>query len=464
MNQPRIGLLPLYLELYDEVLPDLRPPLEDWATRLVSRIVQRGVEVTVAPTCRVMTEVQQAVDGFEKAGIDLLVTLHLAYSPSMESAPALAKVDWPIVLLDTTMKPDFDTSATLQDMTNNHGIHGVQDLASVLRRLSRDYVVLAGHPDSSDVLVRLAEWARAASTCSALRTMKTALIGRQFKGMGDFQVEFEKLRSDFGIEVVQIAMSEVARAAADLSDEQLEAERARWQAGFEMKGLSEATTTATLRACLGLRACLTAAGCNSFSMNFQAFTGEAGVPTVPFLEASLAMARGGGYAGEGDVLTASFVGALNSVYGDTTFTEMFCADWEGDTVFMSHMGECSVSVAAGRPALIEKPYKFSSVDDPLIAVFKVKPGPAVLVNFSPGPGEKIDVVAANVEITDRGPSENFREVPHFWIRPEGLGVADFLRRYSEFGGTHHSAIMLGRRMPDLEKFARLRGLRLNQVC
>ena len=81
MNKPRIGLLPLYITLYDEVIPDLRPRLEDYATRLVSRIVQEDVEVTVAPTARTAGEVKKAlvleqVQAFMKEkGIKLDVTV-----------------------------------------------------------------------------------------------------------------------------------------------------------------------------------------------------------------------------------------------------------------------------------------------------------------------------------------------------------------------------------------------------
>ena len=63
---------------------------------------------------------------------------------------------------------------------------------------------------------------------------------------------------------------------------------------------------------------------------------------MPFLEISRLMERGIGYAGEGDVLTAALVGALMKVYAETTFTEMFCPDWKGNSIMLSHMGEINV--------------------------------------------------------------------------------------------------------------------------
>lgn len=49
-----------------------------------------------------------------------------------------------------------------------------------------------------------------------------------------------------------------------------------------------------------------------------------GLPKMPFPECCKILERGQGYAGEGDVLTAGLVGALMSVYPNSTFTEMFC--------------------------------------------------------------------------------------------------------------------------------------------
>jgi L-arabinose isomerase len=42
------------------------------------------------------------------------------------------------------------------------------------------------------------------------------------------------------------------------------------------------------------------------TIKFGDIKGDPGLPVMPFLEASKAMARGIGYGGEGDVLTAAF--------------------------------------------------------------------------------------------------------------------------------------------------------------
>ena len=96
---------------------------------------------------------------------------------------------------------DFGTDVIPGRIMYDHGIHGVQDLASVLRREKRPYEIVAGHFTESDVLERAADIARAARASRNLRGMRVLRVGESFKGMGDFAVSNETLRDCFDITV-----------------------------------------------------------------------------------------------------------------------------------------------------------------------------------------------------------------------------------------------------------------------
>ena len=106
MKTIKIGLLPLYLELYDRGFANCRPRMEAFYKDVAGGLRRAGLEVVTAPVCRLAPEFRSAIATFEKAGVDAMVTLHLAYSPSLESAAALAATRLPIIVLDTT--PDFE--------------------------------------------------------------------------------------------------------------------------------------------------------------------------------------------------------------------------------------------------------------------------------------------------------------------------------------------------------------------
>jgi len=416
-RQPRIGFLPLYLELYDKILPEKRVELEAFVKQVVSLLVQENLEVVESPVCRVSSEFDAAIAYFQSKDVDLIATLHLAYSPSLESAGYLYQVDLPLLIIDTTMDFDFGQEVDPSRIFYNHGVHGVQDLASVLRRKGRQFEIVAGHITESDVIGRAAQIARAAYAARTFRDSRVLRIGESFVGMGDFAVDESLLAEKFNIMVDEIEPADLDVYVKEVSDEEIGEEISRNEDRFRCD-IPDAVHERSVRVCLGLRKCLDEKY-GAFSMNFLAFTSrDSLVNVVPFLEASNAMERGIGYAGEGDVLTASLVGSLSRAFGKTTFTEIFCPDWKGNSLFLSHMGEMNPEVAASRPLLFEKDYTFSDAENPAVIACAPASGPATLVNLSPGPNKTFRLIVSFVNVLEDSKNEAFERTVRGWIQPE----------------------------------------------
>jgi len=462
MAQPRVGLLPLYLALYDDVAPQHRPHAEVFARRVADRLRGGGLDVQLSAVCCRRAEVERAVADLAVRGVDLLATLHLAYSPSLEAVDALAASSLPLALLDTTPAARFAEDATMDDLFRNHGIHGVQDLACMLRRRGRAHCLVVGHVDDQAFLEDAVMTARAGCMARRLGSSRVLVFGDEFPGMGDFAVE-PRVLAGLGVTMDRIPVAELAARLRRVTEEELAAEAALDEQRFDCSRVSPQLLRASNQVGLAVRAMLEEREAGAFSFNFQSFSRGAGAPTVPFLEASKAMARGIGYAGEGDALTAALVGALLQGLGDVTFTEMFCPDWEGNALFMSHMGECNPALAANRPALVPKEYVFGDVENPVIASFPLRPGPATLVNIAPGPGDRLEIIASRCQVLDRWAPERFPDVPHFWIAPADADLRAFLRRYSECGGTHHLALALGDQVDAVRSMARMLGLNFERA-
>ena len=99
MKDTRIGLLPLYVELYDKTVPQMRPQIDEFHKKVARALEGAQLTVHTSSVCRTKKEFQSAVQAFTDAGVDAVVTLHLAYSPSLESEDALKSVDCPILIL-----------------------------------------------------------------------------------------------------------------------------------------------------------------------------------------------------------------------------------------------------------------------------------------------------------------------------------------------------------------------------
>ena len=345
-----IGLLPLYLELYDQAEPHQRGFLEQFYSRIAEEIEKRGLRVSQAPVCRRRDEFRAAIRDFEAAGADGIVTLHLAYSPSLESAEMLASSRLPVIVLDTTPGYEFGPGQGGDDIMRNHGIHGVQDMCNLLLRNRKPFKIEAGHWERSNVLDRVARWSRSARVASNLCRARVGRIGPAFEGMGDFYVPPGVLLKTTGIEQVATDPAEIAAGLPPENDPEVRREMEDDLQCFDAPALDRAAHLRATRAGLAVRRWIAAKRLSAFTMNFARLGRSSGLPTLPFLEASKAMARGIGYAGEGDVLTAAMVGALASAYPATSFAEMFCPDWKGNRVFLSHMGEMNVALTAERAA------------------------------------------------------------------------------------------------------------------
>ena len=438
MNKIKIGFLPLWLELYDECCPKLRPQIEEFTATIRKEYEKRNIEVFSAPICRIKAEFADAIKSFEEAQVDAIITLHLAYSPSLESADVLAGTDLPIVILDTTQDFEFGFEQKAEAITLNHGIHGVQDMCNLLIRNGKDFMIEAGHWQESNVIDRTLLHLKACKMSNAMRKARVGIIGKPFDGMGDFAIDFDVLKKTIGMEVISLNANKFKEFMSGISDEMIDAEMQTNLETFTSGEYSEQAMRNTSATSLAVRSWLDCKNLNAFTMNFLNVTKASGIPLVPFLEASKAMTRGKGYAGEGDVLTAALVGALMTVFPETTFTEMFCPDWKGNKIFLSHMGEINTDLCT-RVALREKPFPYTDADNPVVAAGCLKPGTAYLINIAPGPNETYTLITAPIEVCDTKGKETITNVIRGWIEPS-MPVVDFLAAYSKLGGTHHLAL------------------------
>lgn len=456
MIKPKVGLLPFYLELYDNVVPNRKIDFEKILGNITDEIKKYQVDVISAPICRVREEFENSISMFEEEMADAIITLHMAYSPSLESIESLASTKLPIIVLDTTPAYDFSPLQDPDEILFNHGIHGVQDMCNLLIRNKKTFQLEVGHWKESNVIERVAEWSKAAALVRKIRTSRVGLIGGHFNGMGDFLVPDEILHSTIGIETIPFQPFETDVSIHENFKDLVENEMAADSMLYDMEGINENIHRNTVHSCLTVRCWLEQENLTAFTMNFLGFNKESCFMTVPFMEAGKAMSRGIGYAGEGDVLTAALVGALLSIYPDTIFTEMFCPDWNNNTIFLSHMAELNTNLVSGKVRLSEMDFIYTDADNPLIAFGRYRSGKAFIVNLAPSVDNGYSLIIAAGEIVDVIGEDKMEATIHGWFKPT-MKIEDFLSAYSLVGGTHHSAMVYEDDVSVVVKFGKLMG-------
>lgn len=462
MERIKVGYLPLYIKLYDDSNPAKREPMVRYMELLIRMLEAEGLEVIAAPVCRIASEFEAAVKMFREAGAVAIVTQHLAYSPSLESIGALKGAGLPIIVLDTT--PDYslvDRAATYSGVSVNHGIHGVQDMCNLLRRNGVYYAICAGHAMHSPVISQVAGMCRAARAAWAYRHARVGSVGGAFTGMGDFMISDEDYRDRIGAEVVYMDSETVQSFLEQVREDEVDAEMALDRELFDVRVAGGESHRAAVRSGLAVRKWAEAEKLSALTVNFLTLD-ICGLPKMPFAECCKAMVRGLGYAGEGDVLTAGMVGALRSVWRETSFVEIFCPDWKEDVILLSHMGEANLELAQWKPSLADMPFNYNTCGDTVAPKMCYRPGSAVFVNVAPA-REGFSMIVTPVEMLDCGlPDGAYKNSIQGWMKPS-RPLPEFLRTYSELGGTHHSALVYGAQIDEIEAFGRMMGFETHRL-
>lgn len=462
MRKIRVGYLPLYIKLYDDNGQD-RSPLVEHMNKLISALNERGLDVYPAEElCRTSDEFDRAVQRFNDLNVDAVITQHLAYSPSLESIGALLRLDAPIVVFDTT--PDYQV-LSLADRKNciddDHGIHGVQDMCCMLRKNGKPYTICAGHAFHGNVTDRVIGACRAAAAKRFFNTARIGSVGGSFTGMGDFMIDDERYKNDIGATVRYMTPDVSSFYLSQVTDGEIgaEIEKDAKTCRFDVKN-TENYRQAT-RSGLAIRKWMEAEKLNCCTVNFLTLD-KCGLPKMPFVECCKILERGQGYAGEGDVLTAGLVGALSHVYPDTTFTEMFCPDWEQDLILLSHMGESNPRLANWKPLIADMKFRYNSCGDTVAMYNCYRPGKVVYVNLAPMK-DRFTLILTEGEILDVGLIDGaYRRNTQGWFKP-CKQIDLFLEEYSYAGGTHHSAMVYDADVAELRVFGKMMGFEVVEI-
>ncbi len=459
----KVGYLPLYIKLYDDENPHTRDPMVAYMKTLTTMLESQDIELVVADeVCRIKPEFDAAAKKFNDADVVAVITQHLAYSPSLESIDALLSLKAPIIVFDTTLDYELVSAMQYAERTGpNHGIHGVQDMCNLLLQNGKPYFICAGHALHSDVVAKVAGMCRAAAAARSFSRQKIGSVGGSFTGMGDFLISDERYKNDIGAEVQYMTPDVVKKYLAQVTEEDIDKEIAYDYANYNIRSNWPEVYREATRSGLAIRKWMEAEKMTSATVNFLTLD-ICGLPKMPFVECCKIMGRGQGYAGEGDVLTAGLVGALMSVYPNTTFTEMFSPDWKEDVILLSHMGESNPNLAQWKPYADDRPFSYNSCGDTIAMHNCFRPGKVVYVNLAPMK-DHFHLICFNAELLGIGLEQGaYTRETQGWLKPN-MPVDEFLTKYSEVGGTHHSAMVYDADINEIKAFGKMMGFEVIEL-
>jgi L-arabinose isomerase len=457
--RPKVGLLGLTLEYYEQFAPELRRSRETWIRQSVLPALTAFAEVHFPRAVYRREDVDRIVADFDAADLDALLVIDLSYSPSQIAIPALRRTRLPILLWNTQELYAVNQEYSVEKMIHHHGVHGTQDLGNAMLRSGISFEYVTSHLNDPGGLKPLEDFFVAAAAVRRLARCRAGLLGYPFPDMGDLAVDTTHLAATLGCQGITLGVEDYIRRAAAASPEQVQALSAEYRELYAVaEDLTDQDLEAAARAELSLRSIIADKRLDALSFQFLALAEDERTVTLPVVGISRLMAEGLGFAGEGDLLGALGTWLLNRLQPPASFSEIFTVDFAGNGLLLSHMGEANVALARreGKIPLIACPRPIITTRGRLLVLAVCfEPGPATLCALTLGPSQRWRLIASAIDVADFGPLSTC-PAPHCKI-VNHCDVRRWLTAYARAGGPHHHAICFGDARPRIRLAAEMLG-------
>ena len=385
-------------------MPGLREDRERWlrGEAIPALAVAADIRFSRAVNCR--EDVEKVVGEYESAGVDVLMVVFLTYAPSQIVLPSLKRTRLPAIIWNTQELSVVDNGFNVEQMIQNHGVHGTQDLANVLVRSEVPFHFITSHLSDSRGCKELFDYFAVAGTVSRLRSCRLGLLGYPFPGMGDLALDSTQMAATLGCSCLPLSLEEYHNRAAAAASEVVEELKAEYRRCYEVAAdVEEIDLDAAARAEISLRSIVADQNLDAFSFQFLALGEDSRTETLPFVAASRMMADGIGFAGEGDLIGALGTWFLHQLSSPASFSEIFTIDFAGNGLILSHMGEANAAMARKdrKTPLVAKSQPITRTRRRQLAlVAGFEPGPATLCTLNLGPQGRWRVIVSRMEIED----------------------------------------------------------------
>jgi L-arabinose isomerase len=396
------------------------------------------------------------------ACIGLVLWMH-TFSPAKMWIAGLSSLLKPFLHLHTQFNRELPWSSIDMDFMNlNQAAHGDREFGFITARLRLARKVVVGYWQDADTVEEIAAWTRAAAGWHESQNLKVARFGDNMRDVAVTEGDKVAAEAQLGYSVNGYGVGDLVARMNQFTDAEVAALVAEYREAYSIAAEHDRTESLAVAAKieLGLTAFLTEGGFGAFTDTFQDLHGLAQLPGIA---AQRLMAKGFGFAGEGDWKTAALVRTMKvmatGLSGGTSFMEDYTYDFAGTPkVLGSHMLEICPSIAAGKPSLEVHALGIGGKADPVRLVFTAPSGPAInasLVDM----GNRFRLIVNEVEVYQ--PEQALPKLPvarAVWVPKPDLKVGAAAWIYA--GGAHHTGFSQALRTEHLADFAEIAGVEL----
>lgn len=318
--------------------------------------------------------------------IGLICWMH-TFSPAKMWINGLKILNKPFLHFHTQFNRDIPWDSIDMDFMNlNQSAHGDREFGFITARMNLNRKVVVGHWQDEESLDKINIWCRAAAAWHDWQGAKFVRFGDNMRYVAVTEGDKVEAEIKFGYSVNTYGVGDLVKVINEVTDVQIDKVVQEYISTYQVQTslqLNESDHQALREAArieIGLETFLEAGNFKGFTDTFEDLHG---MVQLPGIAAQRLMAKGYGFAGEGDWKTCALVRAMKvmgaGLQGGNSFMEDYTYHFHPDNrmVLGAHMLEICPSIADGTPSCEVHPLGIGGKSDPVRLVFNSAAGAAI---------------------------------------------------------------------------------------
>lgn len=430
------------------------------------------VQVVYKPTVKSPEEIYAVcADANASENCIGIITWMHTFSPAKMWIGGLRILKKPMLHLHTQFNRDIPWGEIDMDFMNlNQSAHGDREFGFMVSRMRINRKVVVGHWQDGEVLQSINIWARAAAGWNDWQGAKFVRFGDNMRYVAVTDGDKVEAEMKFGFSVNTHGIGDLVQVINAVSDADVDALVQEYadsyilMTGLEKGGARHSELRDAAKIELGMQQFLEAGNYKGFSDTFEDLHG---MVQLPGIAVQRLMAKGYGFAGEGDWKTSALVRAMKvmgqGLPGGNSFMEDYTYHFEpgNNMVLGAHMLEICESIASEKPKCEIHPLGIGGKADPVRLVFNVGAGPAINASVM-DMGNRFRLVVNEVEAV--APQHDLPKLPVARVLWKPLpNMKDGCAAWILAGGAHHTGYSQNLTAEHMEDFAEMAGIEFVRI-
>ena len=428
---------------------------------------QIPVTIVFKPTVKSTEEIYTvcAAANADKNCIGIIAWMH-TFSPAKMWIGGLKILHKPLLHLHTQFNRDIPWSEIDMNFMNlNQSAHGDREFGFIMSRMRLKRKVVVGHWQDSIVINKINIWTRAAAGWNDWQGAKFVRFGDNMRYVAVTDGDKVEAEIKLGYSVNTHGIGDLVEVIKSVSESEVDTLTEEYFGTYNVMGSlgKNGDQYQSLREAakieLGLLKFLKEGNFKGFTDTFEDLHG---MVQLPGIAAQRLMAKGYGFAGEGDWKTAALVRAMKvmgtGLKGGNSFMEDYTYHFDPNNpmVLGAHMLEICESIANEKPSCEIHPLGIGGKSDPVRLVFNAAEGPAINASII-DMGNRFRLLIN--EVIAVNPHQNLPKLPVARVFWKPLpNMHDGCAAWILAGGAHHTCYSQNLNAEHLEDFAEMAGI------